>query len=292
MSKNKVPVSVIVVNYKTKDYTLSALRALFASSVLPEQVILVDNNSQDGSLEAIQAAFPDIEYIANTVNTGFARANNQAIRDLATEPFIWLLNSDTETGRQSLEQLYTYIKSHPKVGAVGPQLVYPTGAFQSIGGYFPTPSNVLRYLIPFGWFLPVAVKRKLKNIALFPQPVPTDGIRLDYVTGAASLLRKQALDEVGLLAEDYFMYFEETDLCYRLKWAGWDIIAIDTEPVMHVYGGSFKTKYDKRRLGIFLESLIIFAKKHYTGWKKWAIIAEVKLFGPISLVLKRVKNVL
>jgi GT2 family glycosyltransferase len=223
---------------------------------------------------------------------GFAKANNQAIREKVTQPYIWLLNSDTETGTQSLEQLYQYIISHPQVGALSPQLVYPTRAYQSVGGYFPSISNIFFYLIPITVLFPKILRYKMKSIALFPQRIPSSGLSLDYVTGAASLLRKQTLDQVGLLAEDYFMYFEETDLCFRLRKAGWQCMAIDTNPVMHVYGGSFKTKYDSRRLSIFLQSLRIFIKKNYTGFVKYIMLCEIFCLWRVSLLIRRLKNII
>lgn len=291
-NKKIVSVSVIIVNYKTPELTRKALMALYNSSVTPAQVIVVDNNSNDGLVEKIKTEFPDVLIIENHENIGFAKANNQAIKSVVDQSFVWLLNSDTETGIKSLGNLYEYITAHPRVAVVGPQLVYPTREFQSVGGYFPSPSNVFLYLLPFTIFFPKRLRYKLKSIALYPQPVSVEGKELDYVTGAACLLRKEALDEVGMLGEDYFMYFEETDMCFRFKQAGWEVRVINTDPVMHVYGGSFKTKYDPRRLTLFLESMQIFIKKNYTGTRKWIMIFEIKILGPISSVCKRLKSIL
>lgn len=290
VNKVRVPVSVIVVSFNTRDLTRKALAALFNSSVTPEQVIVVDNDSKDETVAMVRAEFPSVQVIANSENLGFAKGNNQAIRQLVTQPFVWLLNSDTETGAQSLAQLFEYLGSHPLVGAVGPQLVYPTQAWQSVGGFFPSVSNVFYYLIPVTWFCPAWYRRRLRSIALYPQPIPATGFDLDYVTGAAVLLRREALDQVGLLAEEYFMYFEETDLCWRLQRAGWQCRVISTESVMHVYGGSYKTAYDPRRLQRMLDSLLLFVRKNYRGPRRWLIVAEVKLFGSFSLALKRFKN--
>lgn len=290
MQGKTIPVTVIIVNYKTPVLTRRALLALFNSSAQPVEVVLVDNNSQDNTLELVKQEFPQVKIIANTENLGFAKANNQAIRQFAAQPYIWLLNSDTEPGEKSLEELFNFMTSHSKVGALGPQLVYPTRELQSVGGYFPSIFNVFMYLVPFTVFLPKFIRRKLKSLVIFPQILPKEGREIEYVTGAALLLRKEALDKVGLLSEDYFMYFEETDLCLRLKRAGWEIKAVDTDPVMHVYGGSFKTKYDPKRLSIFLASLSLFVKKNCTGFKRSIILAEIILFGRLSILLKRFKR--
>lgn len=289
-NKQTVPVSVIIVNYKTKELTYKALMSLYGSSVLPREIIVVDNHSEDGLIEAVKKDFPEVIVVVNKENLGFAKANNRAIREYSTQPYIWLLNSDTETGEKSLEELYTYMSEHQEVGALSPQLIYPTGEWQSVGGYFPTISNVFTYLIPITIFLPKKNRQRLKTIALFPQPLLKDGIELDYVTGAACMLRKEALEEVGLLAEDYFMYFEETDLCFRLKSAGWQVRAINTDPVLHIYGGSFKTKYDEKRLRLFLNGLRIFIKKYIKGLSRLVMMGQIMCLGSISLWLKRLKS--
>ncbi len=289
-NKKTVPVSVIIVNYKTPELTYKALVALYNSSVTPAQVILVDNNSEDGLVEQVKMKFPDVITIENQENIGFARANNRAIREYSTQPYIWLLNSDTEAGVKSLEDLYVYMSEHSKIGALSPQLIYPTGELQSVGGYFPTVMNVFTYLIPIPIFFPKNIRQKLKSIALFPQQLPIDGIELDYVTGAACMLRKEALEEVGLLAEDYFMYFEETDLCFRLKRSKWQVKAINADPVLHVYGGSFKTRYDEKRLKLFLSALEIFIKKYKKGVRQFVMMGEIACLGSISLWLKRLKS--
>lgn len=287
-----VPVSVIIINYKTPELTINAIRALYKSTVIPAQIILVDNCSNDGCVDKVRKFFPSISIIENLNNVGFAKANNKAIREVVNQPFVWLLNSDTETGPKSLEMLYEYIIRYPKLAAVGPQLVYPTRELQSVGGFFPSLSNVFLYLLPLTFFFPKKIRRRFKTLALYPQPIPQEGKELDYVTGAACFLRKAALEQVGVLAEDYFMYFEETDLCFKLKQAGWGVRVVNTDPVMHIYGGSFKTRYDSHRLKLFLESLQIFVKKNYIGFRKWAIISEIKVLGPLSLVLKKLKSIL
>ena len=288
--ENKLPVSVVIVNFNTKVLTCNALRALYRSSKLPEQVIVVDNDSHDDSVASIKQEFPEVILIETHKNLGFAGGNNRGVKEVANQPYIWLLNSDTETGEKSLEQLYNYISSHSEVGAVGPQLVYPTRALQSVGGYFPTFFNVLYYLLPFTYFFPKKIRENFHSIALYPQVVPAGGLNPDYVTGAALMVRKEVIDQVGLMPEEYFMYFEETDWCYQMRKAGWQLTVVGCEPVMHVYGGSFKTKYDARRLNMFLGSLRRFVKKNYSGVKKYLILAELFLLGQISIYLKILKS--
>lgn len=288
--KNKISVAVIVVSFNTVDLTRKALLALQASTVLPAMIMVVDNNSTDGSVGMVKGEFPEIELIESGENLGFARANNLALSKVAQEKYVWLLNSDTETDPRTLEQLFNYMENYPQTAGIVPQLVYPDGSWQSVGGYFPNWRNVLYYLLPLGYFLPKKIKMNLKSIALYPQEVPEAGVDLDYITGAAAFFRKSSLDQVGFLGEEYFMYFEETDLCWRLRQAGLELRAIKTDQVMHVYGGSFKKKHDPKRLRIFLESLEIFVRKNYPKWQVLVIVLEVKLFGGLSITLKSLKK--
>ncbi len=283
------PVSVIIVSYNTRDLTRKALLSLRGSAMQPAQIIVVDNNSGDDSVQMIKNEFKEVVLIENKENLGFAKANNLAIK-MVDQPYVWLLNSDAEAGKNTLRELYDYMEKNPKIGALSPQLVYPDCKLQPFGGFFPSCLNLFLYLIPLSYFLPVSIKRKLKTLAIYPQSIPENGIELDYATGAALFLRKKALDQVGSLGEDYFMYFEETDLCWRLKKSGWKVMAINTEPVMHVYGGSFKTRHDAKRLGLFLESLEKFVKKNYKGLKKNFILAEIMILGKISVIFKGFKK--
>lgn len=285
-----VPVSVVVVSYNTKTYTKNALTALYASSVTPAEVIVVDNASTDGSANMIAEEFPQVILVRSKNNEGFAKANNLAIREHVHHPFVWLLNSDTETGKSTLQELYEYMEKHPTVAGVGPQLVYPDGSLQSVGGGFPRFWNVLLYSLPVLWWLPQTLRRSLNTIAWLPQSLPKEGKRIDYATGASLMLRKSALDHVGLLGDQYFMYFEETDLCYRLWKARYEVHVVDTDPVMHVYGGSFKRKHDPKRLQYFIESLVLFVRTYYKGIQKWSVLLLVWTLAPLSIRLKSLRS--
>lgn len=280
------PVSVIIASFNTKDFTRKAIAALLRSDAKPEQIIVVDNASTDGSVGMIKGEFPNVTVIENKENVGFGMANNQGIV-LATQPYIWFLNSDTETGVKTLGQLVSYMDAHPEIGAVGPQLVYPDGSLQSAGGFFPTPMNVFLQFIPLHKLLPKATIRQMHLIGMAPRHIPEVGLAVDYATGAALLIRRNLLDSVGGFSDKYFMYFEETDLCYRVCKSGSGIRVINTEPVMHVHGGSFKKKSDIKRLNAFTDGMEIFVRSNYSGMKKIIILAEIALLARLGLVIKR-----
>ncbi|MEI6288230.1 MAG: glycosyltransferase family 2 protein [bacterium] len=287
MDQNKI--SIIVVSYNTRELTRKCLAAILASAFAPQEIIVADNNSQDDSVEMIRNDFPNVKLIINNENLGFAKANNQAIATAGGD-YIFLLNSDTEIGKNTLQQMFDYLEHNSQVAGVVPQLIYPDGSWQSVGGYFPTILNVLRYLLPITFFFPEFAKKKLKDMAIFRQEIPDKGMRLDYITGAAAMFRKAVLDRVGFLGEEYFMYFEETDLCWRINRAGYKLMAIKTEPMVHVYGGSYKSRHDPERLKMFLQSLRIFVKKNYGGFKKRMILFEILLLGKLSLKIKNLKQ--
>lgn len=287
MNENKLPVSVLMVSFHTRELTLKALRALFSGTKIPKQVIVVDNASSDGSVEAIEEKFPHVQIIRNDHNVGFGRANNQALLNV-TEPYVWLLNSDTEVGERTLEELVVYMDEHKRVGVVGPQLVYPNGSLQSVGGFFPTAWNVFFHLFPVYRVLPHTLQQRLRLMGIVGQEIRGKEIVLDYVTGAALFARTNVLREVNGFDERHFLYFEETDLCYRIAKKGWDIRAIHTDPVIHIGGGSFRSRRTWKRMRAFYDGLEMFVNHHYDGYMRWCIIAQLRWFSFISMVIKSI----
>jgi GT2 family glycosyltransferase len=279
-------VAAIVASFNTRDFTRSALLSLRKSEYPLSQIIVIDNASTDGSIEMIAQEFKEVRLIKNQTNVGFARACNQGIELCATETYIWLVNSDAEVHPQTLTTLVAYLDHHRRVGMLGPLLLYPGGSLQSSGGFFPSFSNVLRYLVPIASLFPKALRRNFRDMALYPQSIPEDGLSVDYATGAACLLRREALNDAGLLAEEYFMYFEETDLAWRMHQKQWEVRIIPTPPVVHVYGGSYKRKHDPKRLQIFLKSLSLFVQKNYHGVRRLSILFLIRILGPFSVALK------
>lgn len=280
-------VTVIIVSYNTRVLTCNALRSLYQSSVLPDQIIVIDNASIDGTVEAIEKDFPAVEVIKNKINRGFAAANNQGI-EKAQGTFIWLLNSDAEVGNKSLEQLISYMRQNTDVGVSSPYLVYPNKKPQSVGGFFPSFFNILMWFFPLYILLPARICKKMRLLAIPPISLDKTAIELDYVTGAAFFARRSALASTGPLSERFFMYFEETDLCFRLKQEGWRICAVSADPVMHIGGGSFSHKRDIRRLLLFIKSMRIFIAMHYRLVKRWILFVEIAICFVPGILLKKV----
>ena len=289
MNASVKPVAAIVVNFRTPDLAILAVHAMFVGDSVPEEIVVVDNGSADGSAEAISAAFGDrAKVIMNAENRGFGGANNQGIA--ATKaPYVWLVNSDAEAGPRTLSDICSFMDAHPAVGAVSPTLVYPDGRPQSPGGFFPGIWSVFLYFFPIHKALPGFLRQKMRLMAIVPGAlVPAAGMPLGYVTGAALFARRDALVSAGGFDEDYFMYFEETDLCRRMQAAGFGIAAIRTDPVVHAGGGSFRHRHDARRFDLFVSGLRRFVRKSYRGPYLSALLLLIAACAPISVLMRRI----
>ncbi len=226
MCGSQVSMSVVIVNWNTRDLLarcLESLRVEMSAQVV--EVFVVDNASSDGSAAMVRARFPWVRLIENAENVGFARANNQALSQ-ARGPYIVLLNSDTQVSPGALQTLVHFMETHPRAGACGPLLRNPDGSLQASCHPLLTPAREFWRLI----FLDPLYRR-----ATYPQErwgleLPR---RVEVIKGACLLLRSEALDEVGLLDDRYFMYTEEMDLCYRLSRAGWELWWVPQATIMH-----------------------------------------------------------
>ncbi len=221
-----VDLSIIIVNWNTRDLLAKCLESIAAHP--PEsafEVLVVDNASDDGSAQMVRERFAWVHLIENQENVGFARANNQAIRQCQGQ-YILLLNSDTEVLPGALEELVAFMESHPRAGAAGARLLNSDGSLQPSCHPMLTPGRELWRLL----FL-----ERVRARATYPMHRwdDTSPRQVEVIKGACLLLRREALNQIGLLDESYFMYTEEVDLCYRLARAGWELWWVPTAAVIH-----------------------------------------------------------
>jgi N-acetylglucosaminyl-diphospho-decaprenol L-rhamnosyltransferase len=246
---------VVLVNYHARDYLLACLAALEAAPPdVPYRVVLVDNSAGDGAAEAIRARFPAVEVVTNAANVGFGRACNQALR-MSNEPYCLLLNPDTEVQPGALATLLAVLKANSRVAAVGPRLVYPDGRYQHSAFRLPDFKQAF-----FGFFEWV------------PQDSPWNGryppreagrpYPVEHLLGACLLIRREALAEIGLLDEAFFMYFEETDWCARALRAGWALWQVPAAVVQHYSGGTTRRVAEEMSLQ-FHRSQAHYYRKHH-----------------------------
>ena len=246
---------VVVVNYHARDYLVACLAALEAAPPdVPYRVVLVDNSPGDGAAEAVRARFPAVEILANAENVGFGRACNQALR-ASREPYCLLLNPDAEVQPGALAMLLAVLRANPRVAAVGPRLVYPDGRYQHSAFRLPDLAQAF-----FGFFEWVPLDSGWNG--RYP---PRDGGRpraVEHLLGACLLIRRTALDEIGLLDEAFFMYFEETDWCARALRAGWRLWQVPTAVVQHHGGGTTRRVAEEMSLQ-FHRSQAHYYRKHH-----------------------------
>lgn len=222
----------------------------------PFETWVVDNASTDGSPRMVREKYPQVHLVENSENVGFARANNQAIQRCAGE-YILLLNPDTLVSSGALQTLVDFLDQHPEAGAAGARLVRPDGSLQISSHPQVTLSRELWRLFYLDILSPYAMYPLTKWETNQPQEV-------DVVAGACLLLRKEVLEQVGYLDEDYFMYNEEVDLCCRIQRSGWHIYWVPTAEVVHFGGQSTQQVPTEMFLHLY-HSYIKYFRKHY-GW--------------------------
>ncbi len=231
-------VSVVIVSYNTHTLLRAALQSV-ADCGLPVAAVVVDNASHDGSADLVAHEFPAAALIRNAANRGFAAATNQglALAEESGAPYVLLLNPDAQLLSGALETLVEFLEQHPRVGCVGPRLLFPDGRFQEAAWRFPTLLMTLFDLFPprgplIGRLTTSPLNgryRAERGGAPFP---------IDHPLGAAMLIRATTLRAVGRLDEGYWLYVEEVDWCRRARLAGWAIWQVPAAQVIHVGGAS------------------------------------------------------
>ena len=271
--------SVCIVNWNTRDLLracLLSLRKHPPSSRLME-IIMVDNASRDGSAEMVVAEFPGVRLVRNPRNLNYARGSNQAIA-LASGDLIMLLNPDTEVFDGTLDRLCRFVDEHPEAGAAGCLLVSPDGSVQSSCRSLPTPPVLLFEMLRLAG-LPFRPPQDWRYYVDLPQ----SGYReVDQPMASALCLRRRALDQVGVFDERFPLFWNDVDLCYLLKRAGWSIYAVCDCRVLHHLGASTR-QAAARAVVDSHRGLIRFYLKHYVSRYGWLLaglcIAAIWLAG-------------
>ena len=258
--------SVIIVNYNVKYHLEQCIRSVQkASEGLNADIWVVDNASSDGSLDYLQPLFPDIHFISNTENVGYSRANNQAIRESKGE-YVLLLNPDTIVAEDTLKGCVDFLDAHPKVGATGVRMLNADGTFapESRRG-LPTPFTSFCKMTGLSALFP---KSRIFGKYYMKYLDADEANPIEVISGAFNMLRRKALDEVGLLDEKFFMYGEDIDLSYRMLLGGWQNYYIPYS-ILH-YKGESTQKSSFRYVHVFYNAMLIFFNKHFG--KKYFLI--------------------
>jgi N-acetylglucosaminyl-diphospho-decaprenol L-rhamnosyltransferase len=262
--------SIAVVSWNTRDLLDQCLQSvLHTTEGIQAETIVVDNASTDGSADMVRGAYPQVRLIENAENVGFARANNQAFGASVGRHFV-LLNPDTVCLPNALPALVTFLDQHLKAGAVGPLVLNADKTLQYSWARFPTFWSEVRGKLD----------RRLRPSGA--QPMTDDEtrangpFRADWIGGCCLMIKRNAIEQVGLLDESFFMYTEETDWCCRLHKAGWEVWVDPRAEIVHI-GGQSSAKSPVETAGYLWGSKVAFFSKHYGRHAGIALGAALKL---------------
>jgi GT2 family glycosyltransferase len=273
-----VDLSIIIVNWNTKEYLVRCLRSIFETRKRDSrEVLVIDNGSGDGSAEQVKRLFPDVRVIENRENLGFARATNQGLKEEAGR-YALLLNPDTRVREGSIETLLSFMEAHPEAGIAGAQLLNADGSRQNSIANTPTLATELLNKSLLRWLFPERFPGK--------ERVRSEPVDVESVIGACMIVRKKAVEEVGFLDEDYFLFLEETDWCYRMRRAGWKIYHVPAAEITHFQGKSAEMDIEKAKIEYY-RSRYQFFEKHRGLFQKslLALGLVVKLGAEFLLML-------
>lgn len=261
-----ITLSIVIVNYNVCGFLEQCLLSLAdAVKEIPHEIFVVDNASTDGSDTYIPRRFPQVKYIYNTENVGFARANNQAMA-LSSGRYVLLLNPDTVVGESVLSEACRFLDDHPDAGALGVKMLDGDGRFlpESKRG-FPSPWVSFCKIFGLAKIFPRSPRFGRYHLRYLDE---NEINRVDVLSGAFMLLRRSTLDRCGLLDEQFFMYGEDIDLSYRMTLTGRHNYYLPLR-IIHYKGESTKTE-SLRYVRIFYQAMLIFLRKHYPHYKFFA----------------------
>ena len=255
-----VNLSISIVNYNNKECLRNCLDSIYSSD--PETslgITVVDNGSSDDSVEVVRQAFPSVTVIENSENCGFAKANNQGIR-ASRGQYVLSLNNDTVIKNGTLDGLVRFMQEHPDVGVCGPKVLNPDGTLQhQCRRSFPTISSSLFYFLKLHRLFP---RSERLGRYLMTHLDDDDATEVDSVSGCCMMVRREVIEKVGVLDENYIMYGDDLDWCYRIKQAGWKVCYVPDVHIVHL-GGQSSRRVPGKCVILFFRAMVIFYRKHY-----------------------------
>lgn len=266
--------SIIVVSYNTRERLRACLASIEGSAGLPEcETFVVDNASTDDSADMVERDFPWATLVRSRINGGYACANNLALRRARGRRLL-LLNPDAEVGPRSIADMVAYLDTYPEAGAAGPKLVRPDGSLDlACRRSFPSPSVSFYRMLGLSRVFPGSRRLGRYNLTYLRPDVETE---VDAVSGAFMLVRREAIEEVGLLDERFFMYGEDLDWAFRMKEQGWRIRYNPRVVVLHHKGESSR-QVSQRATVAFFQAMWLFYGKHYRAGTFFALDWLIRL---------------
>ncbi|HEX9654699.1 MAG TPA: glycosyltransferase family 2 protein [bacterium] len=259
VNKTEVGLSIIVVNWNTRELLHQCLRSIYDTTRQTRfEIWVIDNDSTDGSAEMVAREFSQVHLVRNNANLGFAKANNIGIQD-SRGRYVCLINSDVKVLDGSLDRLFEYLEQNPKTALAGPRLLNPDRSLQISCYGFPSVWNTFCYAMGLDQLFP----RSNRFGGLYRKYWPYDRVRaVEVISGCFAVVRREAIALVGSLDEMFFMYMEDFDWCKRFHMAGWQVVYFPRAEAVHVGGGSSSASSAK----YWIErnrSLLLYWQKHH-----------------------------
>lgn len=253
------PLSIVIVNWKTPHLLASCLDSIEEEDNSKRfEIWVVDNASNDGSVSMIQAKYPYVNVIANRENLGFSKACNQAIPQTSGQ-FILLLNPDTTVTQGAINKLLKFLAENPDCGAAGPKILNPDGTLQlACRRAFPSVAASFFRVTYLSRLFPKNQLFSRYNLSYID---PDRQLSVDALSGSCMMVRRQVIDQVGLLDEEIFMFGEDIDWCWRIKQAGWSVFYLPDAVVYHIHGAASRL----RPIGTTVDlhkGMAVFYRKH------------------------------
>ncbi len=271
-------ISIVIVSWNVRQLLGTCLRSLNQFVSTPHEVVVVDNHSHDGTVEMLRRDWPQVTVIANDRNAGFARANNQGWQR-TVGPYICFLNPDTEFINDPFPGLLAELRHHPQTGCVSPRLLNQDRSTQPSVRRFPRLADQALVLLKLrslaNWFSP------LRDYQVKTVDSNSGRQVVDQVMGAMMVLPRTVLADAGTFDEGYWIWFEEVDLCQRLKRRGYDVVYLPPATVVHIGGQSFNQHLSLAKHVWFLKSLARYVGHYWSPLRRYSLF----LLFPLSYIL-------
>ncbi|HSD64495.1 MAG TPA: glycosyltransferase [Ignavibacteriaceae bacterium] len=254
--------SIIIVNYNVKEFLQNLIHSIRkAAQNLQYEIIIVDNASMDGSVECISEKFHDVHLIANTVNKGFGKANNQALK-IAKGNYFLLINPDSIVSEDTLVKMISFFETHPAAGLAGCKILNPDGTLQlACRRSFPGPWTSFCKVTGLSTLFPDSKLFARYNLTYKDE---NKSYEVDAISGSFMMMKREVYEKIGGFDEDFFMYGEDLDLCYRIQKAGYKVFYVHETQVIHYKGESTRrSSLDETKF--FYDAMHLFVKKHLSS---------------------------
>ena len=265
MSHDDIQVSTVIVSYNTCNITDECIASVKAQTRCSHEIIVVDNNSTDDTLNMLKTKYPEVTLIKNPSNTGFAKANNQGFA-IAKGKYFFMLNPDTVILDRAIDKLVGFMENNPDVGACGPRNYSPDMELQHNCDHFP---SIWKDFTRISRLSAVFPNSKLFNAAQMKYWNYSGSRKVDRITGCSLMIRSDIYKRLGGLDSNYFMYCEETDLCYQMRKSGQSVVYFPEAAIIHYGGESAKKDLlesypGKTNWDYFIKSKYYFYEKNYS----------------------------